>query len=39
MVDKIVTVPKDAIEASSIGRLSPGEIARLNRALRFWLAI
>lgn len=39
MVDKIVTVPKDAVETRSLGRLSPDEIARLNRALRFWLAL
>jgi mRNA interferase MazF len=39
MIDKIVTVPKDAIQPGSAGRLGPGEIARMNRALRFWLAL
>ena len=39
MVDKIVTIPKDAIELPRLGRLSPHEIAELNRALRFWLAL
>ena len=39
MVDKIVTIPKDAIQSLSLGRLSPLEIGELNRALRFWLAL
>lgn len=39
MADKIVTVPKDAIELPAFGRLSPREVARLNRALRFWLGL
>jgi mRNA interferase MazF len=39
MIDKIVTIPKDAIQPGSAGRLSPSEIARMNRALRFWLAL
>ena len=39
MVDKIVTIPKDTIQSPSLGRLSPSEIGKLNRALRFWLAI
>jgi mRNA interferase MazF len=39
MVDKIVTIPKTAIQPGSPGRLSPREIADINRALRFWLAL
>lgn len=39
MIDKIVTVPKDAVEESRIGRLSPRDIARMNAALRFWLSL
>lgn len=40
MVDKIVTIPKTAIlQSASLGRLSPREIADINRALRFWLAL
>jgi mRNA-degrading endonuclease toxin of MazEF toxin-antitoxin module len=39
MADKIVTVPKDAIESPAFGRLSPREVARLNGALRFWLGL
>ncbi len=39
MVDKIVTIPKPAIQPASLGRLSPREIEDLNRALRFWLAL
>ncbi len=39
MVDKIVTIPKEAMRLPRLGRLSPREIADLNRALRFWLAL
>jgi len=39
MVDKIVTIPKPAIQPESLGRLSPHEIIGLNQALRFWLAL
>jgi len=39
MVDKVVTIPKEAMASPGLGRLSPREIADLNRALRFWLAL
>ena len=39
MVDKIVTVPKDAVEGSPVGRLNPRDVARVNAALRFWLGL
>lgn len=38
MVDKIVSVPRGAI-VREVGRCSPDELAAIDDALRFWLAL
>jgi mRNA interferase MazF len=37
--DNLETVPKSALEAAPVGRLPPGNVRRLDQALRFALGI
>ena len=37
MVDKIVTVPRSAVEAPPVGKLDVDELAELETALKNWL--
>ena len=39
MVDKIVTVPRSALDAAIIGRLSAAHLDRLDAALVYWLGL
>ncbi len=39
MADKLVTVPKDALDPSKLGTLNATQMARLDRALAFWLGL
>lgn len=39
MVDKIVTVPKAALDGEAIGGLTDSQLERLDRALTYWLSL
>ena len=39
MVDKIVTIPRSALDAAKIERLSAAHLDRLDAALAYWLGL
>lgn len=39
MADKVLTVPRDALAAKPFGRLSAGDLERVDGALRLWLGL
>jgi len=39
MADKITTLPLSLVSAKPFGRLSPGDMQRVDASLRFWLAL
>lgn len=39
MTDKLVTVPKSALDENPIGALDPQEMVRVDRAIRYWLGL
>jgi hypothetical protein len=39
MADKVITVPRRLLSSRPFGRLSTGDVERVDVALRFWLGL